>query len=65
MPRYLHPYLDAARAWWSSLSINQMKEMAKKHNGCLSYLHVTKVDHRLVDTYTAELGLEVKQGTYY
>jgi hypothetical protein len=65
MPRYLHPLLDQAKQWWSSLSINQMKDMAAKYHGCLSYHHVLQVDSRMVETYEAEHGLEHKDGIYY
>lgn len=62
---FLHPLLDKARAWWSSLSINEMKDLATKYHNGLSYLHVTKVDSRIVETYEAEHGLAHNEGRYY
>lgn len=62
---FLHPLIDTARQWWSSLSINEMRTMAAKHQAPFDHHRVYQVDSMLVDTYEKEHGLEPIEGRYY
>lgn len=61
---YIHPHNEAANAWWSSLSINEMKAIVAKHHAPLSLSHINQVQSRIVETYEIEHCLPKTPGIY-